>query len=281
MLDLGKGELKKIIGDEVYEKTDCNLSDKEINKLNAIRKRRGVIEMVKHIDYDKQMEKTGKKLFSDKIELVETGELKINPYQKNWFSMGSRNSDKPEHLMESIKKYGIKTPIKITKDFVIIGGHRRHSIALQLHLSKVPCQIANYKLTEDELKLHTIEDNYLQREIGGNQRRQIYSDLIGLIKKQFPNWEYMIREERGKLQEKLEGIGLSTKTAEKITTQERRKAKREDSSRIKGIIQTDAQSMIKNAKRLSAVFEDTNKETREYVIETLKNELSLIIKEIK
>jgi len=256
--------LKELLQEDrnFIDKVDCNFSEEQLAKINKFKKRRGDIEMSKKIDYQAKLDKSGKKLFSG-VTLVNTKKLKINPYQKNWFSIGqSKASEKPEHLTESIKKYGIKTPVKITKDYLIIGGHRRHQIALQLGLEKIPCQIANYDLTDDELKLHTIEDNYLQRELGSSQKKAIYSDLIGLVKKEFPNWEYMIREDRGKLQQSLESLGLSTKTAEKISIQERRKAHREDSARIKGVIQTDYHSMIKNANNLAKVYEDTNKETK-------------------
>ena len=180
-------------------------------------------------------------------------------------------------MMSSIREYGIKTPIKITKDFIIIGGHRRHGIALELRLESVPCQIARYELTDDQLKLHTIEDNYLQRQHDKKSLRQnLYSDLVDLVTKQLPNWEYLIRENKAGLQEKLEEMGFSAAVATKIVSQERRKASKIDNSRRKGIIQTDYDSMIKNVNRLVSVYENTNSDTQEKTKNILIKKLEVI-----
>ena len=47
----------------------------------------------------------------------------IEPHPENTFIYGKK--DNVDDLVESIKKYGMDTPIKITADGVIISGHRR------------------------------------------------------------------------------------------------------------------------------------------------------------
>ena len=207
-----------------------------------------------------------KKLLNSKIIEVPLSKLKINPYQTEWYSSTiSKNKDKQEkseHLLESIKKYGVKTPLKITKDYTIIGGHRRHLIALQIGLLSVPCQMALYDLSSNELKLHTIEDNYLQRETGGAARKKIHADLIEIIKKEFPEWGYMVRDPKINLNDKLRSIGVSPTIAKKIVSSERGKAKKEDNYQKQGVIESDYKKAIYHLSGLRDLLQTTNPITK-------------------
>jgi tRNA(Ser,Leu) C12 N-acetylase TAN1 len=203
-----------------------------------------------------------KKLFNDEIIMIDPKLLKINPYHKDYFSEGGMNREKRKQLIVSIKDYGIKTPLQITKDFTLIAGHRRTGIALELRMEEVPCQVALYDLTDDELKLHLLEDFYLSRDVGSKQRKKIYSDIIGLVRKKIPNFDFLIRENKSGLDSELEDMGFSTKTREKILVQERRKASRDDNYRRVGLIQADYDSMQKNINRLVSVYIDTNEDTK-------------------
>lgn len=206
---------------------------------------------------------TERRVFGSTIKMIDPKLLKINPYQKEWFSDGKINNEKRLQMLGSVKKYGIKTPLKLTQDYTIIGGHRRHSIALELRLSEVPCQVALHELTDDELQLHTIEDNYLQRETPSRFRAKIYKDLVDLVIKQLPNWEHLIRGNKQGLYEKLQDMGFSYVTANKIIGQEKRKAAKTDNARRSGLIQTNWMSMSKNLQSLVTVYATTNEYTRE------------------
>jgi len=164
-------DLQKIVKDipDFPEKVGVEYSKIEAEKINAFKgrtNRAADIDKVEPTNWELTMGK--KKLFDDKIKMVPVMKLKINPYQSYYFNKGDggRSTHKKEHLKASIKKYGIKVPIQITQDFIIIGGHSRHSIALELDFEKVPCTMATYKLKDHELRLHTLEDNYLQKRYG-------------------------------------------------------------------------------------------------------------------
>jgi ParB-like chromosome segregation protein Spo0J len=78
----------------------------------------------------------------------------LNPYQGN-----PRNHDEAvASVAASIKEFGFKVPIIITKEHVIVAGHTRLKASLQLGLKEVPCIIAD-DLTEDQIKAFRLADN--------------------------------------------------------------------------------------------------------------------------
>ena len=58
----------------------------------------------------------------------------------------------------SIKEFGFKVPIIVTKDSVIIAGHTRLKAALKLGLATVPCIVAD-DLTDAQIKAFRLADN--------------------------------------------------------------------------------------------------------------------------
>ncbi|MFH1693293.1 MAG: DNA modification methylase [Bacillota bacterium] len=70
-----------------------------------------------------------------------------------------RNNDEAvKAVANSIKEFGFKVPIVITKDNVIIAGHTRLKAALSLDLIEVPCIIAD-DLNEAQIKAFRLADN--------------------------------------------------------------------------------------------------------------------------
>lgn len=70
-----------------------------------------------------------------------------------------RNNDAAvDAVANSIKEFGFKVPIVITKDLVIIAGHTRLKASLKLGLATVPCIIAD-DLTEGQIKAFRLADN--------------------------------------------------------------------------------------------------------------------------
>lgn len=68
------------------------------------------------------------------------------------------NDDAVDAVANSIKAFGFKVPIVITKDRVIIAGHTRLKASLKLNLEAVPCIIAD-DLTDDQIKAFRLADN--------------------------------------------------------------------------------------------------------------------------
>ena len=87
-----------------------------------------------------------------KIIDVEIDEL--IPYENN----PRHNDQAVDYVAESIKQFGFKVPIVISKDNVIVTGHTRLKASKQLGLKKVPCIRAD-DLTEDQVKAFRIADN--------------------------------------------------------------------------------------------------------------------------
>ena len=70
-----------------------------------------------------------------------------------------RNNDAAvDAVANSIKEFGFKVPIVITKDLVIIAGHTRLKASLKLGLATVPCIVAD-DLTEGQIKAFRLADN--------------------------------------------------------------------------------------------------------------------------
>lgn len=81
----------------------------------------------------------------------------IKPYAKN----PRRNDDSVEKVAESIKKYGFKVPLVLSKDHEIVTGHTRYKAAIKLGLTEIPCIIAS-DLNKKQLKEFRLVDNKVQ-----------------------------------------------------------------------------------------------------------------------
>ena len=87
-----------------------------------------------------------------KIEYLPIGELK--PYENN----PRKNDEAVRYVANSIKEFGFKVPIIITKDREIVAGHTRLKAAKCLKMKEVPCIIAD-DLTEEQIKAFRLADN--------------------------------------------------------------------------------------------------------------------------
>jgi DNA modification methylase len=78
----------------------------------------------------------------------------IHPYERN-----PRNNDAAvAAVAKSIQEFGIKNPIILDREHVIVAGHTRMLAAKQLGLPEVPCVIAG-DLTPEQVKAFRIADN--------------------------------------------------------------------------------------------------------------------------
>src|SRR5690554_5462092 len=70
-----------------------------------------------------------------------------------------RNNDEAvDAVASSIKEFGFKVPIVLTKDNVIIAGHTRLKASIKLGLKEVPCIVAE-DLSDDQIKAFRLADN--------------------------------------------------------------------------------------------------------------------------
>lgn len=91
------------------------------------------------------------------MEIIEKRLEELKPYDNN----PRKNDGAVDALAESIKEFGFRVPLIVSRDGVIISGHTRYKAAKKLDLEKVPCIIAE-KLDEDEVKQFRIVDNKTQ-----------------------------------------------------------------------------------------------------------------------
>lgn len=88
------------------------------------------------------------------MEIVMKRLDELKPYGKN----PRKNDAAVPKVMESIKKFGFKVPLVISKDGEIITGHTRFKASQKLGLESVPCVIAD-DLTDKQIKAYRLADN--------------------------------------------------------------------------------------------------------------------------
>lgn len=95
------------------------------------------------------------------------------------------NDEKMADMIESIKEYGVLTPIVIRpKDdmYEIVSGHRRKFACEQLKISKIPSIIKN--LDDDEAAILMVDSNIQREEILPSERAFAYKMKLEAMKRQ-------------------------------------------------------------------------------------------------
>jgi DNA modification methylase len=83
----------------------------------------------------------------------------MKPSALSEYANNPRNNDSAvDAVANSIKEFGFKVPIIITRDNVIIAGHTRLKASIKLGLTEVPCIVAD-DLTEEQIKAFRLADN--------------------------------------------------------------------------------------------------------------------------
>lgn len=88
------------------------------------------------------------------MKVIEKKLSEIKPYEKN----PRHNEEAVQYVAESIKQFGIRQPIVIDKDNVIVAGHTRYLAAKQLKLKTFPCVMAD-DLPEEKIRAYRLADN--------------------------------------------------------------------------------------------------------------------------
>jgi hypothetical protein len=102
------------------------------------------------------MEKFEKEVLGEevKFDIVMVDINDIVPYDKN-----PRNNDRAvDVVVKSIEEFGMKQPLVLDKNNIIVVGHTRRLALERLGVKKVPCIYAN-DLTDEQIKAYRIMDN--------------------------------------------------------------------------------------------------------------------------
>lgn len=88
------------------------------------------------------------------MKIVSVSLQDLKPYENN----PRLNDNAIDSVANSIREFGFKVPVVITKDNVIVAGHTRYKASLKLGLKEVPCIVAD-DLTEEQIKAFRLADN--------------------------------------------------------------------------------------------------------------------------
>lgn len=88
------------------------------------------------------------------MEIINKKIEELKPYENN----PRKNDSSVEYVKNSIKEFGFKVPIVITKDGEIVTGHTRYKACKELGIKEIPCVIAD-DLTDEQIKAFRIADN--------------------------------------------------------------------------------------------------------------------------
>lgn len=136
-------------------------------------------------------------------------ELKQNSYSREIFPLleGARY----KFLKRDIQERSIQTPIEITKDNVILCGHERVRIALDLGLAKVPVIVFDSN-NDTKQKLRIILDNLARKNVDFETQFKCFQELKRLYG--------LERGEAGKLRRPKGSKGFVKRSKERYTKDE-------------------------------------------------------------
>lgn len=100
-------------------------------------------------------------------------DLKENAYSRNIFP--PLEGKIYDFLKEDIREHGIRTPVEITNDNLIICGHERVRIALELGLTEIPVVI--FEKEEKQQKIRVITDNLLRKAVDFETKFKCFTEL--------------------------------------------------------------------------------------------------------
>jgi ParB-like chromosome segregation protein Spo0J len=121
------------------------------------------------------------------IDLVDRNDLKtINRF--NAAFRGQSNSER-KSFIESVKEYGITTPIKVWKrpaddayECIIINGHNRYEVAVELDIPTIPVQFVEF-VSEDNAYLFIVNEQLGRRNLTPDEFRELLATKLRLTQK--------------------------------------------------------------------------------------------------
>lgn len=233
-----------------------------------------------------ELEKKGISLLP--VQDINPEMLKPNPDNKIFNPLSGQDY---ERLKNDIRERGIIDPLIIRQDRVLLTGHNRLRIALELKLKTIPVRKIESGLKAKDEKKFLVLDNLLRRQLTANEKasliHEFYKDEIlednrGGDRKSLKKNDGKIKREisplipKESLAKKIEReIGISEDTAKKILAKKRKElAKSEKSPLQKKVTKTDPNKKVIEA-RLKKIDSEIAK------LESEKKELSKRLKGMK
>lgn len=105
-----------------------------------------------------------------------------NTLQANKENQHFFKKESPEYfeiLKKDIKDRGIIVPLIAKKNGVLLAGHNRLIVALELNLDAVPVQYIESDLTTEQETHFLLKDNVLRRQLTPEQRREMLVKIYG------------------------------------------------------------------------------------------------------
>ncbi len=132
----------------------------------------------------KQVEIQGTRL-SD-VQHIAPSRLQANPLNSDFFR--EESDDYFTKLREDVRTRGIIVPLLAKKDDVLLAGHNRLRVALELGLETVPVQYVLDALPEKAEREFIIKDNLYRRQFSTSEWIQLYQKL-------YPDFDQIIQQE--------------------------------------------------------------------------------------
>jgi hypothetical protein len=108
------------------------------------------------------------------VQYVNPKDLKVFDYSRNLFP--ELQGEAYQFLKNDIIENGIRTPLEVTKEYLILCGHERHRVALEIGLKEVPvifysdAEVANQKI-------RCIKDNLARKAVDVRTKVRCYGEL--------------------------------------------------------------------------------------------------------
>lgn len=138
---------------------------------------------------------------------VDPKKLKPFDYSRQLFPKLQGNAY--ELLKDDIKENGIRTPLEVTKDFLILCGHERQQIALELGLEKVPVEVYPSDVEADQ-KIRVIKDNLARKAVDNKTKLLCFGELKRLYGlKERANIKQYPRDEKGHIMKPVDSTDFT------------------------------------------------------------------------
>lgn len=241
-----------------------------------------------------EIEKKGIKLYD--VQDINPELLKPNPDNKIFNPLSGKDY---ELLKEDIRERGIIDPLIIRQDKVLLTGHNRLRIALELKLKTIPVRKIESGLKPKDEKKFLVLDNLLRRQLSPTEKesliQEFYKDEIlednrGGDRKSLKKNDGKIKGEisplipKESLAKKIQReIGISEDTAKKILAKKRKELlpKKANDSKPGKVTKTDPNKKVIETRLKKIDSELASLEKQKEKLKSEKAELTKHLRKLK
>ncbi len=241
-----------------------------------------------------EIEKKGIKLYD--VQDINPELLKPNPDNKIFNPLSGKDY---ELLKEDIRERGIIDPLIIRQDKVLLTGHNRLRIALELKLKTIPVRKIESGLKPKDEKKFLVLDNLLRRQLSPTEKESLihefYKDEIlednrGGDRKSLKKNDGKIKGEisplipKESLAKKIQReIGISEDTAKKILAKKRKELlpKKANDSKPGKVTKTDPNKKVIETRLKKIDSELASLEKQKEKLKSEKAELTKHLRKLK